>query len=159
MPIARSAMEQSHAAHKRDFDARMRGTLPADIKARDYAFVHEEYYIPEGKKRHKLSPVADGFFRVVFVTPSPLSSMSTDDTNTSLTTALSWLQPVHCRHRWVRRLRSPIPRRLHGPCLFHTHIAACLIYQPVRSPHYAALSPAQAYSYRRAPWLRIRRGP
>lgn len=61
-------MEKAGAAYKRNFDARLRSSLPANIKEGNYAFVHKEYCNPEPKKRDKLSPVANGPFMVICLT-------------------------------------------------------------------------------------------
>lgn len=50
-------MEKVHAAYKRYFDASLRGSLLADIKSEDYAFVRKDYSNPEPEKRHEPSPV------------------------------------------------------------------------------------------------------
>lgn len=62
-------MQKAQAAYKRDFDARLRGSLPANVKEGDYAFVRKTYYNPECEERHKLSPVDNGHFRVISAAP------------------------------------------------------------------------------------------
>lgn len=62
-------MEKAQATYKHDFCARLQGSLPTNIKSGDYALIRKEYYNPERKIRHQLSPIADGPFLVVSVPP------------------------------------------------------------------------------------------
>lgn len=43
-------MKKARTAYKREFDVRLRGTLPANIKEGDSAFVRKEYYNPKQEK-------------------------------------------------------------------------------------------------------------
>lgn len=102
-------MEKAEAAYKRDFDARLPGSLPANIKSEDYAFVRQKYYNPQVERRHKISPVAEGRFRVVSVTPDKASSMLPHKTSAYLATVLSWPHQPHSRHGQVLILKSLMP--------------------------------------------------
>ena len=66
VPVARKAMEKAQLSYKRNFDSRVRRPLPS-IRVDEYVFLRKEYYNPEKERRHKLSPIADGPYRVVEV--------------------------------------------------------------------------------------------
>lgn len=58
---------KAQAAYKRDFDARVKRFAPT-VRENDYVFLRKEYYNPKKEKRHKLSLIADGPYRVVSAT-------------------------------------------------------------------------------------------
>lgn len=47
--VIQSAMEKARATYKRDIDATLRGRLPPDMKAEDYALICKEYYTWNGR--------------------------------------------------------------------------------------------------------------
>ncbi|CAN8076688.1 unnamed protein product [Agarophyton chilense] len=68
VPAARRSMGRAQAAYKRDIDTKAPRSPPR-LAPDGYVFIRKEYWNPEKEKRHKLSPVADGPFRVIWVAP------------------------------------------------------------------------------------------